>query len=123
MTACPSWATLTRQSTRCSEPAAISTVRDRLAEWLQDAAIELKHDLDGFLLLELVVDVGRQHDLVLFDEEPRRLESDEQVLGRDNFRFGLSNLGPEAHGPGLTFQVVRLSGRINSTSVVPSGRC
>ena len=101
MTAWPSWATFTRQSTRCSEPAAISTVWAVSPSGCEDAAIELEHDLDGLLGLELVVDVGRQHDLVLLDEEPGRLEPDEQVLGRDDLRLGLADLGPEAHRPGL----------------------
>ncbi len=101
MTAWPSWATFTRQSTRCSEPAAISTVWAVSPSGSQDAAIELQHDLDGLLRLELVVDVGRQHDLVLLDEEPGSLEPDEQVLGGHDFRLGLAHLGARAHRPGL----------------------
>ena len=101
MTAWPSWATFTRQSTRCSEPAAISTVCAVSLHRLEDAAVELQHDLDGLLRLELVVDVGRQHDLVLLDEEPGRLEPDEQVLGRDDLRLGLADLGAQAHRPAL----------------------
>ena len=67
----------------------------------QDAALELEHDLDGLLRLELVVDVGREHDLVLLDEEPWGLKPDEQVLGRDDLGLGLADLRAQAHRPGL----------------------
>ncbi len=101
MTAWPSCATFTRQSTRCSEPASIVDGPRRLLHRLQDAAVELEHDLDGLLRLELVVDVGREHDLVLLDEEPGRLEPDEQVLGRDDLGLALADLRAQAHRPAL----------------------
>ena len=73
----------------------------RLVQRLEHAAFELEHDLNRLLRLELVVDVGREHDLVLLDEEPRRLEPDEQVLGGDDLGLALADPGSRAHGPGL----------------------
>ena len=72
-----------------------------LADGVKDAAVDLEHDLDGFLRRELVVDVGREHDLVFFDEESGRLQPNKQVLAGDNLRLGLADLGARAHGPAL----------------------
>ena len=98
-TAWPSWTTLTRQSTRCSPPAAISTVCAGSSSGCQHAAVQFEDDLDGLLRLELVVDVGREHDLVLLDEEPRGLQPDEQVLVGDDLGLALADLGALAHAP------------------------
>ena len=96
-TAWPSWATLTRQSTRCSPPAAISTVWAARPSGCRTLPSSSRTTWTAFLRLELVVDVGREHDLVLLDEEPRRLEPDEQVLGRDDLRLALADLRSRAH--------------------------
>ena len=100
-TASPSWTTLTRQSTRCSPPAAISTVCAVAPSGCEHAAVEFEDDLDLLLRLEVVVDVGREHDLVLLDEEPRGLQADEQVLGGDDLGLALADPASRAHGPGL----------------------
>ena len=68
---------------------------------LEHAALELEHDLDRLLGLELVVDVGREHDLILLDEEARGLKPDEQILGGDDLGLALADAGSRAHGPGL----------------------
>ena len=68
---------------------------------LEHAALELQHDLDGLLRLELVMDVGREHDLIFLDEEPGCLEPDEQVLGRDDLGLALADLRAQAHRPAL----------------------
>ena len=70
-------------------------------ERLQDAAFELENNLHGFPVLELVVDVGREDDFVFLDEEPRSLETDEQVFGCDDLRLGLTDLGAGPERPGL----------------------
>ena len=53
----------------------------------------------AFFGLEVVVDVGREDDLVLLDEEPRGLQADEQVLGGDDLGLALADLGAVAHAP------------------------
>ena len=45
------------------------------------------------VLLEVVVNVGRQHDFVPLDEEARRLQADQQVLGGGDLVGGVADLG------------------------------
>ena len=61
------------------------------------ASFKLENELDRFFGFELVMDIGRKHDLVFLYEESRCLEPNEQVLGGDDFGIGLTDLG--ARGP------------------------
>ena len=101
-TASPSRATFTRQSTRFSPPASIVTFCVSVAERRQTVAIQFEDDFDRFGGLEIVVDVGRQDDFVLLDEEPRRLQADEQVLPGDDFGFPLPDFRAVPHAPRLS---------------------
>jgi len=48
----------------------------------EDVALEFEEGPDRLLPLQVVVDVRRKDDLVLFDEEARRLHADDDVLRR-----------------------------------------
>ena len=77
-------------------------------------------DLDFLLGLEIVVDVGRQDDFVLLDEEPRRLQADDQVLPGDDLGLALADLGAVAHRPDFDLPGGEVLGHGNSTSAMPS---
>ncbi len=49
------------------------------------------------VVLQIVVDVGREDDFVVLDEEPRRLQADDQVLAGDD--FGVALRRPSCRGP------------------------
>ena len=58
-------------------------------------------DLHLLLGLQVVVHVGREHDFVLLDEEPRGLQADDEVLAGDDFGLAFADLGAVAHAPDL----------------------
>jgi len=66
---------------------------------LQAGAFELQDDLHSLFRGEIVVDVGRDHDLVLLRKEARRLQADEQVLGGDGLRLALPHPRARAQRP------------------------
>ncbi len=101
ITACPSWTTFTRKSTRCFRSCGDLDRARAFTQRLQDTAFELEHRLHGLAALELVVDVGGKHDLVLLDEEAGSLKPDQEILGGDDLRLGLADLRAWAERPGL----------------------
>ncbi len=72
-----------------------------VAEDGQRAALQFEGNVHLLVGLEVVVDVGRQHHLILLHEEARRLHAHQQVLARDDFRLTLADLGAVAHRPDL----------------------
>ena len=112
-TASPSSSTFTRQSTRASPLGSISTDcvgSGRRASSIglcressvsPSIAVQFQHDLHGLLRLQVVMHVGREHDLVLLDEEPRGLQADDEVLAGDDVGLALADLGAVAHAPDL----------------------
>ena len=92
----------------------------QLVEGNQGAAVQFEGDVHLLGLLEVVVDVGRQDDLVFLREEARGLQTDDQVLlGRDRRpRPGR----PWCRGPCPRrgcFQAVRFSGMPTENSAMP----
>ena len=49
------------------------------------------------------MDVRRQHDFVLLDKEPRRLQTHEQILFRGDLGLPLTDLCAESHCPAADF--------------------
>ena len=100
-TASPSSMTLTRQSTRClavggdRRPVCVSSAPSAASVPPSSSS----DDVDLLLGLQVVVHVGREHDFVLLDEEPRGLQADDQVLVGDDFGLALADLGAVAHAP------------------------
>ena len=70
--------------------------------------------------LQIVVHVGREHHFVLLDEEPRRLQPDDQILARDDFGSPSPTRVPCPMPQTRIFQVVRFSGMSSDTCAVPS---
>ncbi len=116
----PSRTAFTRQSTRCSPSAAIV---DRL--------LQIRSGLRAYRLrapaarglawpLQIVVHVGREHDFVVLDEEPRRLQPHDDVLARDDFGRAFADARARPMPQTLIFQAVRFSGMSSSTSATPS---
>ena len=58
------------------------------------------HLLGGF---QIIVDIGRQHDFVFLDKEPRGLLTDDQIFSRDDIGIALTDVRAVAHAPDAHF--------------------
>ena len=94
-----------------------------VAHWLEHTPFQLQHDLHGLRFLEFVVNVGREDDFVLLDEEPRSLKPDEQVLGSDDLRLGLADSRSRSKRPGLDLPGRQAVGQreVNKSGAVSRG--
>jgi hypothetical protein len=96
------------------------TASRRVRRGLERLAVQFERDLHLFLaVVQVVVDVGREHHLVLLDEEPRRLQAEDEVLAGDDLGLALADRVPWPMPQTRIFQVVRFSGMVSSTSAVP----
>ncbi len=66
-------------------------------------AFVFDHDLDGFFTRQIVVDHGRQHDLIAFGEESRCLRPDDQIFAADDVGRARADSRAIAHRPGFDF--------------------
>ena len=88
---------------------------------------QFDRDHRGLGPLEVVVDIGRNDDFVLFDEEAGSLQSHQQVLLGGDFGLTLAHLGSQAHRPGLHFPACQAFGHLETdfsqTCLVSSDGC
>jgi len=68
---------------------------------LQTPALQFQLSPYGLLRLEVVVNIGGQHHLILFDKEPRRLQPEQEILRCHHRRRSFADLGPVPHRPRL----------------------
>ena len=84
----------------------------RFIERLQRRAVELQFDLHLLLGLQVVVNDGRENDFIAFDEESRRLQADDQVLGRDDVETGFADVRAATHRPGANLPGRQILGHV-----------
>ena len=102
-TASPCSTAFTRQSTRASPPAAISTVRDVSPSGVSDlpsSSRTTRTDLAVFRRLCTLADSTTSSCL---DKEPRRLHPQQQILRRDDLGLSLADARAGRHGPAADF--------------------
>ena len=118
-TASPSRTTFTRQSTRCSPPAGISIVCSAARRQLERVAVELEPHVHLLVVWQVVVDVGGEHDFVLLDEEPRRLQRTMRFLRVTTSADASPTRVPWPMPQTRIFQAVRFSRHVE----LDFGRC